>query len=451
MTRSSTQTLAQYATSTSIEAIPSAVKERARQVIFDEMACAYFGRRSTAGELAVRYAASVNGPTEARILGTPLRAPAAFAALANGMAGHGEEVDGTHFVGGHPGASIVHAAVAVAERQRASGAELLNAVVLGYDVGVRLVEACGGVFGLKNRHHVISDFMNAVAAAVAASRILGLDATRHCYAMALSTFQANGLWAVFHEKRHVSKSFARGQYAFAGVSAALMAASGFEAVEDVLGAPAGVLAAWGGEGGEAALTRGLGRDYAVMGANFKFLNTGYPIHAPVEAAMALVGDHGIGVDAIESVHVGMPENARRLVDDRPMYNVCLQDMLSVALLRGGLRIGESYFPAILGDPAFARMRARITVGVDAELNREQPDGRGANVTIVTVDGSTVSMRVEHPRGNSLARAVTWSDLSEKWRDALGEREVEGMIAVAQGLEHLEDTAVLADAFKADTS
>jgi 2-methylcitrate dehydratase PrpD len=447
MTESISLTLAQYAASTSMHAIPGNVRERAKHVILDEMASACFGRRRIAGELAARYATSFGGPGEARILGTELRAAAPYAALANGAAGHADEIDGAHVVGGHPGATVVHAVVAVAERQRVSGAELLNAVVLGYDVGTRVMQACGGIFVAKSRYRLHADFLYAVGAAVAASRIMGLDPVRHCHAMALVTFQANGLCALFQEPRHISKSLCNGQYAFAGVSAALMSAFGLEGCDDVLGAQDGVLDAWGIKDGAELVTRGLGQDYAVMGANFKFLNAGYPIHAAVEAAMMLVADHHIDVDAIASVHVGMPANAMRVVDNRQMHNICLQDMLSAALLRAGLSLNESPFPGILGDPAFARMRARIALGIDPKLEHDQPDGRGANVAITTVGGLTVSRRVDHPRGHSLRGAVTWSDLSEKWHDALRECEVDRMLAVAQGLDDLDDVKDLSDAFR----
>jgi len=171
-----TLTLARYAASTSVNALPQEVKERAKQVIVDEIACSYFGRRSLAGDLAARYAQQAAGPAEARIYATGHRVSAPNAALANGAAGHGEEVDGAHVVGGHPGASIVHAAVAMAERQRATGAELLSAVVLGYDVGVRVVEACGGLHAFKARSALNSDFLYALGCTVASSRLLGLDA-----------------------------------------------------------------------------------------------------------------------------------------------------------------------------------------------------------------------------------------------------------------------------------
>jgi 2-methylcitrate dehydratase PrpD len=448
MTQSLTLTLAQYAASTSIDKIPDGIRELAKKVILDEMACAHFGRRSVAGELAARYVATLGGPTESRMLGTGQRVPAPYAALANGTAGHGDEVDGAHVAGGHPGATIVHAAVAAAERQRASGAALINAVVLGYDVGVRAMRACGGIFVAKSRFGLHADFLYAFGAAAAVSRILGLDPVRHCHAMTLVTFQANGLCSLFQERRHISKSFSNGQYAFAGISAALMSATGLEGCEDIMGAKQGVLDAWGVENGAEILTGGLGEDYALAGANFKFLNAGYPIHAAVEAAMMLVAEHKIEAPSIASVQVGMPANALRVVDNRQMHNICVQDMLSAALLRGGLELRDSPFPAILGNPGFAPLRARITTGVDPELERDQPNGRGCNITITTEGGSTFSRRVDYPRGHSLRGPVSWPDLSEKWHDALREFDVDRMLVLARGLDGLDDVRVLCDAFGA---
>ena len=125
----------------------------------DELACAVFGQTRTPGQLVARYASGIGGPGPCRILGTGVRTIAPYAALANGTAGHADEVDGAHVVGGHPGATIVHAAAAIAEQRHATGAEFLNAVVLGYDIGTRLVRACGGVFGVKSRLHLHADFL----------------------------------------------------------------------------------------------------------------------------------------------------------------------------------------------------------------------------------------------------------------------------------------------------
>lgn len=446
MTQTLTRTLAEYAASTAIQRIPPEVRERAKMVILDEMASAHFGRRSLAGDLAARYAMSLGGPQESLILGTRSRVSAQYAAFANGSAGHGEEVDGAHVVGGHPGATLVHAAVAIAERQRVSGAELVNAVVLAYDVGTRLVQACGGKLPFKQRTHLYSDFLYAVGAAVAGCRLLGLEPLRHGHAMALVTFQSNALASLYQEKRHVSKSLCNGQFALAGVSAALMSAMGMEGVEDVLGMPDGLLDAWGADDGARAVTQQLGEDWAIMGANFKFLNAGYPIHAAVEAAMALQREHCIDVASITAVHIGMPENAMRIVDGRDMHAICMQDMVSAALVQGGLSLRDSPFPGILEDARYGRLRPLVTLGVDPDLNREQPNGRGSHVHISIRDGARLARRVEAPRGHALREAVSWEDLSGKWQDGLPGCNVEKMTALARRLDQLEDIHVLTEVF-----
>lgn len=448
MPQNLTLTLATYAAGTSCAALPAEVIERAKLVILDEIACAYFGRRSLAGDLGARYAAQFGGPAEARIHATGQKVSAPYAALANGAAGHGEEVDGAHVVGGHPGATIVHAAVAMAERQRTTGAELINAVVLGYDVGTRVVEACGKLFGMKTRFGLNSDFLYGVGAASAACRLLGLDPLRHCHAMALSTFQVNALGAFYAEKRHISKSFCNGQFAFTATSAALMAVAGLEGHEDIIGAPYGVLHAWGEEGGRDLVVRGLGEHYTLMGANFKLLNAGYPIHAPVEAGLKLVAEQGIRLESIEAVHVGMPTHTMKVVDNREMHNICLQDMLTAALVQGGLKLRESPFPAVLGHPAFVRLRPRVSLRGDPELDRDQPDGRGAIVAITTTDGATITARIDHPKGHSLRGGLSWQDLAGKWREGLPECDVDRMIEVAQRLDQVEDVTDLLDAVRA---
>ncbi|WP_043460805.1 MmgE/PrpD family protein [Azohydromonas australica] len=448
MTDNPTLALTRYAASTSLEALPADVVDRAKQVIFDEVACACFGRRSLAGDLGARYAGQFGGAAEARIHASAQRVAAPYAALANGAAGHGEEVDGAHVVGGHPGASIVHAAVAMAERQRSSGAELINAVVLGYEVGTRVVKACGTLFSVKNRFGLNSDFLYTLGATAAACRLMRLDSNAHGHALALSTFQSNALCAFYAEKRHISKSFCNGQFAFTGVSAALMAVAGLEGHEDILGAPYGVLHAWGVEGGREILLDRLGSHFGIMDANFKLLNAGYPIHAPVEAALTLVAQHGIAPSAIESIDVGMPTQTMKVVDNRDMHNICLQDMLSAALVRGGLALRESPFPAVLNDPVFQQLRPRVQLRGHPDLDRDQPDGRGAIVTMTTRDGAVVSARIDYPKGHSRRGGLSWSDLSAKWREGMPERDVDRIASHTRRLEDAEDVCEWLDTFSA---
>jgi 2-methylcitrate dehydratase PrpD len=294
-----------------------------------------------------------------------------------------------------------------------------------------------------------SDFLYALGCTAASSRLLGLDALRHCHAMALTTFGSNALCAFYAEKRHVSKSLCNGQHAFAGVTGALMAAGGLEGHEDILGTRQGVLEAWGVEGERDALLRDLGRSFSIMGANFKLLNAGYPIHSPVEAALTLLAQHAIRIDDIESVYVGLASTGFQTVNARTMHNICLQDMLSAAMVRGGLKLRDSPFPEVLSDPAFARLRPRVALHCDPELDRDQPNGRGAIVAITTTGGKTVKMRVEAPKGHSQRGGVSWDDLTGKWHEGLPECDVDKFVGLAQRLDEVEDVGTLLDALRVD--
>lgn len=445
-TNSLTATLAKHAAATNWSRLPPEVQDKARKVLFDEMACACFGRKSPGGTLAASYAGKMGGAAEARIYGTDLRVPAAYAAMANGTAGHGDEVDGTHVVGGHPGASIVHASTALVEKQNASGAELLNAVVLGYDVGVRMVEACGGKFKVRDRKHLTSDFLYTLGTTAASARILRLTPGQIGHAFALATFQANGLYALYDERNHISKSFCNGQYAFAGISSALMAEVGLEGNDDIIGAPEGLIDAWGEQGLREKAVQDLGSTFKIMGGNFKFYNAGYPINAPIEAAMRLVRENRIAPAAIASISIGMPKNAMMVVDERDMANISVQNMVAAHIASGGLSLSDMPFPRILSDPVYRHVRSTVTVAVDPEIDREFPNGRGARVTIATRDGARHSLRIDNPRGHSLRGPVSWDDLLEKWRPSLPEYDIARAIEIAGRAEKLENAATLFDAF-----
>src|SRR5262249_48856952 len=123
--------------------------------------------------------------------------------------------------------------------------------------------------------------------------------------------------------------------------------------------------------------------------------------------------------------------------------------LAAALVRGGLELRESPFPAVLSDPAFARVRARIAVSGHRELDRDQPDGRGAIGAITTVDGAKVVRRVDHPKGHRARGAVAWSELDGKWREGLPECDVDKIVSTAERLDDVEDFSEFLDVLNSD--
>ena len=150
------------------------VEREARHRILDTLAAMVSGAHLKPGEMAIRYARAQGGTAEAIVLTTDIVTSAVNAALVNGMFAHADETDDFEPVTkAHPGSAVVPAALAMAEREGRSGAELLAAVTLGYDVCCRFLLALGPdrVRASHRSAEGTSSTMGAVAAAASLARL----------------------------------------------------------------------------------------------------------------------------------------------------------------------------------------------------------------------------------------------------------------------------------------
>jgi 2-methylcitrate dehydratase PrpD len=444
--------LADYSVGTTYGALPEVVAERAKMLVYDQLACGFVGGDLPAGKLIARYVDAHRGVGEAAVFGLAgRRAPAALAALANGTCGHADEFDSVHstsdFIAtGHPAPVIVPAAVAVAERQSATGADLVTAVALGYDTGARVVSATGGSKPMQTDYGLYAGSLYAVGAGFAAARLLGLDRRRTLHSAALALNQGISGYSFFAEQRHMSKAlFTAGQAAGAGVSGAILASLGFEGTEDVFETRGGIIPSWGLPGREGELVRDLGLEFAVMGANFKFYSAGYPIHSAVEAALLLKERHAIDLAKISCIRARLPEHPAGVVDDRGMPTISIQHMLGVALVAGKLGFDEAHSSALQSDPEVLRLKSMVELTGDPDFEVSQP--RGSVITLELADGTMVEQRVEHPKGHRFRQPQPgWDDLEQKWTDLLtariGARRTAEFYRACLALETIDDVGNL---------
>lgn len=436
--------IAAYAEQSACAGLPAGVRERGKQVIFDQLGCIVVGSEMPAGSVMVKYVEAFGGHRECTALGTRRKVPAALAALANGTSGSADEFDSVHstcdFLStGHPAAVIVPAALAAAERQSSTGAELLNAVVLGFDIGSRTVSATGGLPGIRSNHGLYGGALHGVGAAFACAKLLGLDRRRHLYAGSIASGQCMSLNAFFGESRHMGKALAEGQAAYAGMSGALMAAAGFEGSEDIFESPDGILDTWAVTDRRHELVSGLGSDFAVMGTNLKFYSAAYGAHSSVEAVLELLNEYRFAVHDIERVVVRIPPFPASIVNDRSMPTFSLQYMVAVALVAGRLGFDEAHSPALLAHPDVLRLKSVVELVSDAAYEPRHP--RGATVCI-HVNGRALERVIDHPRGHRFRQPpASWDDLRDKWENLLcrriGETNFAEFYRSCRGLEALD--------------
>src|SRR5438552_16843453 len=139
MTENPTATLTGYALALSLDDAPPAVIQQMKWLILDHVGCALGGSLTPLG-LAASAVACADGGSAATVVGTRQRAGPGPAAFANAMAANALDYDDTGATG-HPGATVIPAALALGEVRDRSGADDLAAVLAGYEVWSRIAGA----------------------------------------------------------------------------------------------------------------------------------------------------------------------------------------------------------------------------------------------------------------------------------------------------------------------
>ena len=332
-------------------AVASRGGEKTTFHILDTLAAILSGSRLRAGQLASKYVAELDGAGPATVIGTRLSVPADQAALANGMAGHGDETDDSHLEGRfHPGCAIVPAALAVAERVDASGTEFMQAVALGYDIGARVTLSLGFARPDTSRHSTHS-LAPAVGAAAACAALYKFTPGQVRHTLSYAAQQASGIPFWQRDTHHVEKAFDFGGMAARNaVAGSSMVAAGFTAVEDPFAGQHNFFTAFGENPRPEALIEELGVRFEIMRASIKKWCVGSPIQSILDATTELVARHGIVASDVQKVTITMPDDRIHIVDNRSMPDVCAQHLCALALVDGTVTFESTHDEARMHDP-----------------------------------------------------------------------------------------------------
>jgi 2-methylcitrate dehydratase PrpD len=190
-----TLALAAFVAGLSAEAVPLAVKSRAKALSLDLLGSALRGRveaESTPSVMQALAALGLDGPGPATVMGDDRGYAPPVAALLNGLLGHSLDFDDTHAESSlHPSAPVVPAALAAGELAGADGETVLAAIVAGYEVCCRLGLALDPAAHYARGFHPTAT-AGTFGAAAAAGRVFGLDADQLASAFGVAGSQAAG-------------------------------------------------------------------------------------------------------------------------------------------------------------------------------------------------------------------------------------------------------------------
>lgn len=390
------QTIAERLAAIVMRPVDARARKRAALHVLDWAGCAAIGATTEPGRALTAWAAQEpGGPCQTIGAG---RRSLSTACVLNGGVGNVLEMDDFHKTAIlHPGPVIVPAALAVAEREGASGPALLDALVRGYEAAIRIGNAVGPAH-YKFWH--ITASCGGFGAATAAASLLGLNARQLVSALGNTGTQASGLWQLRHEAV-MTKQLHNGRAAQSGVLSADLARHGFTGPATLLEGPLGFFAAMCPDGDPAIIVRDPDADWKIFETSFKPWPSCRHTHPTVDAALAL--RKGLDPDAIDRVSVETYDIALTFCDRvRPTNTVeakfSLQHTAAVCLLKGEPQLAD-FDPPALAEPRIAALRERVSVAAADPYASAYPHHYGARVSVALKSGKRLEAAVTDALGD----------------------------------------------------
>ncbi len=442
------QRLGTYITDLTFSDIPETTRHAAKRCLLDYMAGTLPGGLEPPA-LALQKALSDDlGHGKATLMPSGLQATARTAALINGVAAHTLEVDDIYREAiYHPGPPVISAAIATAQQVGASGAELLTAVIAGYEISNRIGAAVQPTH--YNYWHTTGT-VGAFGAVVAASKMLKLTAAQTKHAIANAATMAAGLLQAFSSDA-MSKPLHAGRAAETGVLCAQMAAAGVTGADAMLEGPRGFGNAMSRDVDWQAAFAALGTDdYTITRMTQKNHSCCGHTFAGIDAILALREQPGFDVENIQKIHVASYGKALEVCGNRnpkTPYEAkfSMPYTAAMAALEGRVRLA-AFAETWLADAALQRLMAKVEVTVDDKAEAAFPSLRSATVTIDMNDGSQMSHYAPTRKGDP-DNPLSDQELEDKFRElagpVLGAEHQEAFIANIWQLDQQPDLPLAA--------
>ena len=399
--------------------LDEASAEQVRYLLLDHCANALGGLAVDSTTLVRRFAGTREGDVPAP---GGHRVPEEHAALIAGASAHALETDDTHQASSsHPGAAVFPAALALAHAERSGFEAFAAAVVAGYEVMTRIGMAAT-VPGQYDRGFHPTGTTGVFGATIAAARLLDLDNERLRSALGIALSMSAGSMA-FLADGSWTKRLHPGWAAHAGVTAARLAALGFEGPQDAIAGRYGYLHAYSDTRDDAALVDGLGEvPPAIFRTSIKAHACCRYKQAPIDAILGLVREHDLAPSDVERIRVGVLEAGWALIAEpeaekrAPRSVVDAQFSMpfgaAVAVLHRSAGTRE-YRPEVIADPAVAALMSRVECYRSPQLEAAFPTRWPAEVEIELRDGRVLRESVEFPKGDP-ENPLPPSELADKF-------------------------------------
>jgi 2-methylcitrate dehydratase PrpD len=355
---------------------------------------------------------------------------------------------------GHPSIPLVPALLAAGEAAGASGADVVTAFLVGFEVECKVGRAMGRSHYARGFHATTT--LGALGSAAACARLWGLTPEQTAHALGIASSMAGGLRANFGS---MTKPLQAGNAARAGVVAATLARGGFTGGHDVLDGAFGFVRTFSpAEDGDIEQIGGFGEPWEVVepGISVKKYPCCFVSHRAADAALSLVAGHDLRPEQVERVEVHLPNGSVSasggvgpMIHPRPRTGLegkfSMQYVVASAIHDRALKFANFEDGAVLR-PELQAFLPRVTPVNDTERHPAAPGESYSVVEMRLVDGRVLTEAVIEARGGP-SDPLSWEELLEKYRDcasrALPPDRVERSAEMLVDLDRVRDVRELA--------
>jgi 2-methylcitrate dehydratase len=430
--------------------IPAEVVAQAKLLLLDTLGCALAAREEKAFEAALATVKEIGGTPACTVIGTRARASLPGAVLLNGALIRSLDLNDI-YVGpkqnGHPSDNIA-VALSFGESAGSSGAELLAAIVLGYEIYGRFEDLAdpGGSWD-----HVT---VSSVVAPAMAGRLLKLDVDRLAHGMAISAAHGNTLSAVRFGQLSGAKNLANALVASNGALSTLLAKNGLTGPGEILEGPRGLAKAVFAGADLGALVRPAEAPYRIMDVSIKAypcIGTAQTTVAAAVHAHSLINDPSKDIRSISIRMADVPVVKRQLEDIQRRYPRTRETadhsfyyLAAAGLLDGDVSVSGFKKERWL-DADMKAMMERISISADHRLNVHVPGTFPCVLELTTQSGEIKTVEMIHAPG-SVKNRMTQAEVEAKFRNSCGaalpKMQQEEVIRQVRNLEKLDSVASL---------
>jgi 2-methylcitrate dehydratase PrpD len=454
------ETLADFVQHTQFEALPERVRAKAALLILDAIGLALAAAREDFAERALKALPEFGAGGDYTVIGHEQTLPVVNAPLINGMLIHAFDFDDTHHpLVIHNTSVVVPAALALAERQNASGRDFLTACALGFETSLRVARGTK-THALHARGFHPTAVCGVFGGSAAAGRLLGLTPEQQANAFGLAGAQGSGNME-WQSDGSWSKRFQPGWASHGAVAGALLARQGFTAPVTQLEGPRGFWATHVGEGGfdpQWALD-GLGEDWELDRVEFKPYPCAGALQATIRACIEIRNRHNLKPDDIEDVECRIRmgdspagEGQERVFGVQPSgdygAHFSVPFLAAVALVKGRLAL-DDFEGEAFHDPMVTAVAGKVRRTDDPNTGR--PKYASGHVFVRTKDGQLLEHR-QHVHPGHVEFPVTPEEVREKYtynaRRLLSDDKVEALAQRILAIDQLSDIHQLSQELRA---